>query len=316
MPAASHPVPARRHLVAPARLPARAYPARWSSRLAARGEWLFTAWHLLSLDAPTVATLWVIFIARSACLRLPWTEPAAMFVAVWMLYAADRLLDARSASPQRDLEARHRFHHRHRVAFRAALLLAGPVLALLLRAAGLPTLRLDLLLGALLLAWLLLVHLWPSTAARLPKELAVGVFFPAAVFVPTVALLPALRRALLPDALLLAAACSLNCLYIFAWEHPHSRGHAHRSTLWAVQRLPQLTSVTTLAALGTATLSLSSTRAERAGLPAIACAASAGLLLLLHRRRNEIAPLTLRAAADLCLLTPALLLPFVRLLAR
>ena len=52
-------------------------------------------WHLLSLDAPTVAAVWVVFVGRSVGVRLPWVEPAAMFVAVWMIYAADRLLDAR-----------------------------------------------------------------------------------------------------------------------------------------------------------------------------------------------------------------------------
>src|ERR1700679_3918546 len=94
-------------------------------------------WHLLSLDAPTVATLWTIFIARCSHLTLPWTAPAAMFVAVWMIYAADRLLDARildlsppnnTAHPP-DLEARHRFHHHHRTAFLTLILIAALALA-------------------------------------------------------------------------------------------------------------------------------------------------------------------------------------------
>ena len=52
-------------------------------------------WHLLSLDAPSVATVWTIAIAHAAGVDLPWTSAAAMFIAVWILYAADRLLDAR-----------------------------------------------------------------------------------------------------------------------------------------------------------------------------------------------------------------------------
>ena len=53
-------------------------------------------WHLLSLDAPTVAALWTWFIAATNHIHLPLSSPLAMFIAVWTLYAADRVLDAQS----------------------------------------------------------------------------------------------------------------------------------------------------------------------------------------------------------------------------
>ena len=62
-------------------------PARVTSPLA--------LWHLLSLDAPTVAALWTYFIARANHVQLSYAVPAAMFLAVWLIYAADRLLDTR-----------------------------------------------------------------------------------------------------------------------------------------------------------------------------------------------------------------------------
>ena len=80
-------------------------------------------WHLLSLDAPTVAVIWTWFVARAEHVRLPWATPAAMGIAVWMLYAGDRLLDARVLDGVRTawtgerLEARHLFHYRHRRGF-------------------------------------------------------------------------------------------------------------------------------------------------------------------------------------------------------
>ena len=99
-------------------------------------------WHLLSLDAPTVAALWTLFVARSVHLMLPWTAPAAMFLAVWMIYAADRLLDARglaSGSWQTGkletgpvLEARHHFHDRQRSGFFSGITIASVALAALL----------------------------------------------------------------------------------------------------------------------------------------------------------------------------------------
>jgi hypothetical protein len=52
-------------------------------------------WHLLSLDAPTIAALWTWFIASANHIHLPIASTLAMALAVWMLYAADRLMDAR-----------------------------------------------------------------------------------------------------------------------------------------------------------------------------------------------------------------------------
>jgi hypothetical protein len=264
---------------------------------------LLIRWHLLSLDAPTVAALWTLFLARPAHVALPWRSPAAMFVAVWMLYAADRLLDARSAT---GLEDRHRFHHLHRSRFLAVIVLGALALAALLLGVDDRVLKLYALLATLLAAWLMLVHARPSAAtARLPKELAVGVFFSAAVFIPTVARAPQLRPALVPAAALLAAVCTLNCLCIYAWEHTLPRGRAHWTTRWATRHLGQL--AVALMVLG----GLAGWLAPAASRPAaVACGLSSALLWLLDRNRKRFAATPLRAAADLALLTPLVVAPF------
>ncbi len=175
-------------------------------------------WHLLSLDAPTVASLWIWFIAAANHIRLPLTSIVAMFLAVWMLYAADRLLDTRLLDSQtrqeEHLEARHYFHHRHRTAFLAAILLASVALAPLLLQLSTEAIHLYLILGGLLFGYFILIHATRS-AHRFPKEIAVGIFFAAATFIPTVARQPEMRVALLPSALLFATLCSLNCLFIY-----------------------------------------------------------------------------------------------------
>lgn len=269
-------------------------------------------WHLLSLDAPTVATTWTIFIAHCASVNLPWTAPAAMFVAVWMLYAADRLLDARplpNGAPSPDLEERHRFHHRHRTAFLGTLILASGLLAALLHSLNADALRLYALLAALLAGWLLLIHARPLPSdqiRRLPKELAVGVFFPAAIFIPTVARAPRLQIALLPAAALLAGICTLNCLFLYAWEHSAPRTQAHWTTRWATGHLTPLTlGVITCAAFVAA---LSGPRALRHLdlAPALACGLSAALLIALDTQQRRWRAVTVRACADLVLLTPLL----------
>jgi hypothetical protein len=304
-------------------------------------------WHLLSLDAPTVATLWTLFIARCSHLILPWTALAAMFVAVWMIYAADRLLDARlldtglldsrpsesrplesrpleSRISPSNLEARHRFHHHHRTAFLTGILLSSVALATLLHHIDPSSLHLYVLLATLLAGWMILIHIRPElngTDRRLPKELAVGIFFPAAIFIPTLArTTPSatavhflgwtanwLRPSLLPSAIFFACICTLNCLCLYAWEHPAPRLQAHWTTRWATAHLTQL-ALSLLAASTIATLSLSPPIA----LPALACSLSTAALFALNLYRRRLSPLHLRAAADLVLLTPILFLPFAR----
>jgi hypothetical protein len=114
--ATATPTPSRSHLLAPAS----------TNPLA--------LWHLFSLDAPTIAALWTWFIASASHLRLPVVSTLSMFLTVWMLYAADRLLDTRfiEITSKQDLEARHYFHHRHRSLFLTGILLASLAIAILL----------------------------------------------------------------------------------------------------------------------------------------------------------------------------------------
>ncbi len=292
-------------------------------------------WHLLSLDAPTVAALWTLFIARCSGLTLPWIAPAAMFLAVWIIYAADRLLDARTLDTSQqhpELEARHQFHHHHRARFRTAIVLSAAALAALLHYLDISALHLYILLAALLVAWMLLIHAHPQpsgTTRRLPKELAVGLFFPAAVFIPTLTHTTPpsslhllgwnvtwLRPTLLPAALFFACVCTLNCLFLYIWEHPAATLHplhdtAHSTTRWATAHLKHIALFVLVLSAAAAALCLPY-QAFTAGLPALACALSAASLLLLNTFRYRISTLHLRAAADLALLTPILLLPFTR----
>jgi hypothetical protein len=267
-------------------------------------------WHLCSLDAPTVAALWTWFIARASHVRLPPAAPIAMALAVWILYAADRLLDARHRNdPCNELEARHFFHLRHRRAFLVGIALSALALAAVVPRLPAPSIHLYLVEGALLTGWFLVLHATP-VSHRLPKEIAVGLFFAAAVFIPTVARQPALRPSLLPVAALFTALCGLNCLFIYAWEHetPGTIARpAHPTTRLALAHLPALTIVTATAGAALSLLHLSSSRL----IPA-ACALAALSLFLLDRNRRQFSRTNLRAAADLALLTPILLLPFLR----
>jgi Na+/H+ antiporter NhaD/arsenite permease-like protein len=272
-----------------------------------------TLWHLLSLDAPTIAALWICFIARCCGISLPFTAPAAMFIAVWILYAADRLLDAQNPTTPSSLEERHHFHHRHRTLFVTMIAFAAVALAALTPELFPRALRLYALLGALLAGWFLLIHTRLAHERRLPKELAVGLFFAAAIFIPTIARRPDLRLHLLAPAILFATVCALNCMYLYAWEHPGDRPNANWTTHFATHHLTHIAIVIFVAALiGVIWLALPSHRTPAVWPIPAACAGSALLLLLLDRNRAKLSPLHLRAAADLALLTPLLLVPFIR----
>lgn len=290
---------------------ATATPIKPSLKAISRDRSPLALWHLLSLDAPTVAALWTWFIASANHVHLPLASTLAMAITVWMLYAGDRLLDARvlnmNQAHHEDLEARHFFHHRHRSAFLIAILFASIALAALLPRLDAEAIRLYLVLGSLVIGYFLLIHA-TNSAHRLPKEIAVGLFFAAATFIPTVARHPDLRLALLPAALLFATLCSLNCLFIYAWEHEEgcTNHPAHAITRRAVRNLPLLT---VLLALCGAALTLLSHETPWSIPCAIAyCAA---LLFLLHTHHLVIKPVSLRAAADLALTAPLLLLPFL-----
>jgi hypothetical protein len=257
-------------------------------------------WHLLSLDAPTVAATWTFFLAAANHVHLPWTAPFSMAVAVWLLYAADRLLDTE------DLEPRHRFHHRHRGAFLSGIVCASIILAFLLPYISSESIHLYLILGGFVFGYFVVIHATRS-AHRLPKELAVGVCFAAATFIPTISRRPDLRMALIAPALLFAVVCSLNCLFIYAWEHGDSpSGHPpHWTTPFALRHLTTLAYINTVASVGLALFD----HGCPWPIPA-AIALSTALLLTLHARRNQYSVLTLRATADLVLLTPLIFLPF------
>ncbi len=234
-----------------------------------------------------------------------------MAIAVWMLYVADRLLDAGSTR-QDKLEARHIFHHRHRRSFLVGIGAASVALALLLPQLDSQSIHLYLILGGLVFGYFVLIHAARS-AHRLPKEIAVGICFAAATFIPTVARRPGLRLSLFAPAVLFAVLCSLNCLFIYAWEHSDwraSRIHSHAphaATRLALKYIVPATVATAIAGVGLAAFD------HYAPWPVpFAAALAASLLLLLHRCREAILPTTLRAAADLALTSPLLLIPFLR----
>jgi hypothetical protein len=241
--------------------------------------WLWP--NLLSLDAPIVAVLWQILFARCFHAELVPTAVALLMLAVWLIYAADRVFDARGESTL----PRHDFYRRNwRV--------VAPVWIIVLSIAGwlawnrLPPELFErgLLLLAAVAFYFALVHLAPFR--RWPKEAAVAVLFALGA---SLAAWGHVRTA--ADAgtiLLFSGLCWINCVAIEKWEH---RGR------WPV-------GAAALCVAAIAVVVLYPSRPILSG----AETASALAFVILDVAKKRLSADALRVLADVALLTPVFFL--------
>lgn len=278
-------------------------PARRGVRLLAGAEW----WHLLSLDAPTVATLWAWSFARVLHVTLTPDCLLLLFLGTWLLYVSDRILDGFHRDSAR-LRERHFFYMRHRAAAIRVAIPVSVLLAWLVCAHMLPSARrADLLIFAVALAYFCLVHLRGAEIERwFPKELIVALVFAAATAVLTWSRIEEDRVELALLAALFAALCWLNCIAIEKWERT-SRSAPKIDTLtrWGQHHLRLLSAAITAVALFAGVLLLHAASIPSASL-CLAAALSAALFIALDR--SSFSAYHLRIAADAALLTPLLVL--------
>lgn len=260
-------------------------------------------WHLASLDAPTVAVVWTLALAWTAGVHLDGWVPLLIACGTWTVYAGDRLLDAHRAMRSGNLGAlreRHYFHWRHRrVLIPIACATASITAVLVTQCMPVAVRSRDSVLAAAALMYFSGVH----TAARLPdwlrrlasKESLVGLLFTAGCAAPALSRLHSAHGPFLVCLALFAALAWANCAAIESWESTNNQTLVFRRTF----------------VLGIAGIAASGVLAftdMRASALASTAAASALLLALLDRKRARVSPLTLRALADLVLLTPLVLI--------
>jgi len=283
-------------------------------------------WHLASLDAPTVAVVWSMSFAWATGVRLPAWVPVLLALVTWVVYVGDRILDAKACfqwmiQPSRGdidshpsakklrkdgapsvqscdlhgLRQRHLFHWRHRRAL-VPLAIVAACFAVCIMALLMPprAKEHDTLLAVAAFAYFSGIHGRRKLPALLPKELLVAVLF------TTGCALPALNRVAGGSTILIAliayfaALAWLNCHAIERWE-----SQVHSSRIATMGGL--------LGLAGAFLAALIFALQPHPAMLIAAGAASALLLAFLDRIRDRLAPLALRAAADLVLLTPVLL---------
>jgi hypothetical protein len=243
--------------------------------------WLWP--NLLSLDAPIVALLWQILFAR--CFHAPLSPlPSVLLVlAVWLIYAADRTLDAWTGSGVRP---RHLFYKRHwRALLPLWIFVLGAGVALAWTRLNRDVLYSGIALAGAVALYFLLLHLG---SFHKTKEAAVAVLFALGA---TLTAWPNIRSAVDIEAIaLFSCLCWINCVAIERWE---SAGKS--------------------IALAAAFVAIGATALLFLGRPVLggAVAASAICFVMLDCARRHFSRDALRVLADVALLSPLFLLPVV-----
>lgn len=269
-------------------------------------EW----WHLLSLDAPSVTILWAWSFARVLDISLAADSLLLLFTGTWLLYVADRVLDGLHSDPSR-LRERHFFYKEHRITAIAVAIPVAVLLAWLVFVRMLPGARhADLLIIAIAAAYFALVHLCGQTVERwFPKELIVALVFSAATAVPAWVRLNRHHHALALLAALFAGLCWLNCIAIDKWEQGSGASVPNRLARWGQRHLLGVSAALGGSALLMAAYLLCIGQFSAAAL-CLAMVLSVDLFVALDTSSRS--TIDLRIAADAALLTPLLLLLFIR----
>ena len=255
--------------------------------------------NLLSLDAPLVAVLWQALFVR--CFHATGDAlPAVLLVlAVWLIYAADRALDAWAGTGRRP---RHEFYRRH---WRAVL----PVWTAVLAIAGWlawtrlapPLFQRGLLLLAGVMMYFAAVHFSPEGFRRAwPKEAAVAILFALGASLAALSRIRSTGDAV--SILLFSCLCWINCVAIEQWEQRDPFGS--RAPL--LSRLCGWPIGAAAACVALAALLLPLLHRPVLG---EAETASALAFVLLDRARRHFSADTLRVLADAALLSPVFFLP-------
>jgi len=231
----------------------------------------------------------------------------ALFLTAWLIYLADRFVDASSLNPRTPRSLRQDFCLRHREIWIATVaLVAGFDAYVIWRTTAWETFLVGAVVGLLALLYLVLNQPLGLICRALPaKEIAIGILFAAGTAVallPRLPLTPAFAIAIV----LFAALCALNCISIANWERDLDRSQRKVSI---ATRHPSLARQAGNLCLVLGLGAFAPALVFRLALPLFVCmSVSAFLLAGLSAAPSSLDSDQRTALADLVLFTPFVLL--------
>lgn len=267
--------------------------------------WLYP--NLLSLDAPFVAVAWLYVFSKTWRVDiLQWPAYVSLGLVVWIIYAADRLLDASMHNEEGGkIKARHEFHRRHKGFFRIGLVVAS-LTALVLVVGGLSvSIYSYAVIGAILVATFFALSFYSTLGPdELPyaKNIIAGTTFAFGTAMLAIAETSFYWKDLVfsPELICFAVLCVLNISAIDLWEH------ANRSIDLEIKAADELALTLPLTLLGGAAILFAWREHESMRPFFYAILTGAALLQILNRNRNRFSMDALRVLADVALLVPIL----------
>jgi len=263
---------------------------------------------VLSLDAPAVALVWQLTLARVARAPLAWRHVVVLTSSVWLAYVLDRWIEGWRLSPEQLRTPRHTFYQRRR--WPVAVVWIALFIADLVVASTRLTSR-EWIGGLLLLAPVvlyLLSHQWIHRRHpwRVPKEVCVAALFGGGVSVFLIAPAPRLLPLVAMPLMLFTLLCFVNCALISGWEREVDEVHGQTSLAVQYRGSGSIAvAMPWLLAAGAAALMVR----EPAGAARVAAAcglASSVLLGVVNAVQGRIGWQRARVLADAALLTPLL----------
>ena len=267
---------------------------------------LLSRCNALSLDAPAVATIWLLLFANCFGLVVPAGNFTALFCTVWLIYLVDRLVDCLSLTPDMPRSARQMFCARNRILWLVLISIVGLIDAAIIcfTLDRVVVLR-GICLGSAVAVYPAINWSWSKIWTVVPvKETIIGLLFAAGTLL---ALSP--RSASLPIGTFIAggffaALCFANCISIASWERELDQIQNKHSIATRFGRIPRLRdSLTGTLAAGSVSLMM----IDRETWPLSVCIAVSSIAT------NAIDKISVsrderNALADLVLLTPAIFL--------
>ncbi|MEI7912039.1 MAG: hypothetical protein WCK77_20600 [Verrucomicrobiota bacterium] len=264
--------------------------------------------NLLSLDAPLVAVVWLAMFAKTWGVNYHPTHSYVLLgLGVWVLYVADRLLDATLHGDSPRCRERHRFHRRHWRKFACGgLIAAGAALATVLMRSPMAIFSYLIIEGILVAGFFAIATFTRPAAEDVPfaKNIVAGAAFAfgTALVAHVYQYDKGIRDLLMAREFhVFAVLCMLNISAIDLWEH------ASRHSDPEVLATDELSLTLPLTLLAGACLFFALQAEQHSSRPFYyAVLTGAALLHVVNRTRARFSLEALRVLADLALVAPAL----------